>query len=34
MKHDLRTNELTFPYDGSKEIAKGLEMALRKQAGI
>jgi mRNA interferase HicA len=34
MRHDLRNEEITFPYHGSKELTKGLEMKLRKIAGI
>ena len=34
MRHDLRTNEITFPYHGSREMGKGIEMKIRKQAGI
>lgn len=34
MKHDLRNDDLVFPYHGSKEMNTGLERKLRKQAGI
>lgn len=34
LKHDLRVDTVTFPYHGSKEMAKGLEVKLRKQTGI
>jgi hypothetical protein len=32
--HDLHTNTIAFPYHGSKEVAKGLENRLLKQAGL
>jgi mRNA interferase HicA len=34
MRHDLKMDQLTVPYHGSKEMAKGLELKLRKRAGI
>jgi len=34
LMHDNYTNTITFPYHGSKEVAKGLEIALLKQAGL
>jgi len=32
--HDEHTNTIVFPYHGSKEIGKGLENGLLKQAGL
>ncbi|HTF06161.1 MAG TPA: type II toxin-antitoxin system HicA family toxin [Bacteroidia bacterium] len=34
LKHDLKPNKLSVPYHGSKEIGKGLERKIRKNAGI
>lgn len=34
MRHDLKTNQITIPYHGAKEIAKGMERKIRKEAGI
>jgi mRNA interferase HicA len=34
MKHPTKEGTLIFPYHGSKEVGKGLEKAIRKQAGI
>ena len=34
MRHDLKTNEIIFPYHGSREMGKGIEMKIRKQAGL
>ncbi len=34
LAHDHHTNTILFPYHGSKEVAKGIENALLKQAGL
>jgi predicted RNA binding protein YcfA (HicA-like mRNA interferase family) len=34
MKHPTKKGVLVFPNHGSQELGKGLEMKLRKQAGL
>jgi mRNA interferase HicA len=34
MKHPTKQGTIIFPYHGSKEVPKGLEKAIRKQAGV
>lgn len=34
LAHNEHDNTIVFPYHGSKEVAKGLESALLKQAGL
>lgn len=34
MQHPVKVNQIVFPDHGSKEIGKGLEKAIRKQAGL
>lgn len=34
LAHDNYDYQITFPYHGSKEVAKGLASSLMKQAGI
>jgi mRNA interferase HicA len=34
MRHGIKKGQLTVPYHGSKEIAKGLMNKLLKQAGL
>ncbi|GAB3931210.1 type II toxin-antitoxin system HicA family toxin [Mucilaginibacter myungsuensis] len=34
MKHSIKTATIIFPYHGAKEVPKGLENAIKKQAGI
>jgi predicted RNA binding protein YcfA (HicA-like mRNA interferase family) len=34
LRHPDRTNQITFPNHGSKEMAKGTELAIKKQAGL
>ncbi|HZY38850.1 MAG TPA: type II toxin-antitoxin system HicA family toxin [Mucilaginibacter sp.] len=34
MKHPTKEGILIFPYHGANEVGKGMEKAIRKQAGI
>lgn len=34
LRHDLKPNQLSVPYHGSKEIGKGIERKIRKEAGL
>jgi mRNA interferase HicA len=34
MEHPVKPGQVVFPNHGSKELGKGLELKLRKQAGI
>ena len=34
MKHPAKEGTLIFPYHGAKEVAKGMEKAINKQAGL
>jgi len=33
-EHPVKPGQVVFPNHGSKELGKGLELKLRKQAGI
>ena len=34
LRHPVKTNIIIFPYHGSKEVGKGMENTLLKQAGL
>jgi len=34
LMHDKHDHTIVFPYHGSKEVGKGMENALLKQAGL
>ena len=34
MKHDRKTGTIIFPNHGSQELGKGLEIKIRKDAGL